>query len=390
MDKSKIPTIIMAILLIAVGVIAFLTIQKNQQLTVENKTLKENNEELNKTNAELSGKVDRLNKDKRDLETRNAEIQQKLSDLEKQRADWQAKYDKATQDRDMLAQKLKEKEKSGVTAESRSSVSLSGTTTSEEYWADFVRTRAELEARLSDLNKQLLEAKLRISETDKINKDLSIKIDELAKEKERLEEGIRFKESTMGVMSRDLVSEREARKKALEELNKLRGENVSLKREMVLANKEKMQLQENMKELITKKEDLESRVSEIDNILKEKNLALGELQEQLTRAVRGGKAITARETASVELPPIVVKPELSAVRGLRGEVIAVNNEEKFVVLDLGESSGARPGLQLRVMRGDKNIATVEVIETRKDISAADIKEIISGVTIQEGDVVVSR
>jgi hypothetical protein len=68
----------------------------------------------------------------------------------------------------------------------------------------------------------------------------------------------------------------------------------------------------------------------------------------------------------------------------------VNNEEKFVVLDLGESSGARPGLQLRVMRGDKNIATVEVIETRKDISAADIKEIISGVTIQEGDVVVSR
>jgi len=42
------------------------------------------------------------------------------------------------------------------------------------------------------------------------------------------------------------------------------------------------------------------------------------------------------------------------------------------------------------MRGDKEIATVEVIETRREISAADIKEVIGGFSIKEGDIVISR
>jgi hypothetical protein len=57
---------------------------------------------------------------------------------------------------------------------------------------------------------------------------------------------------------------------------------------------------------------------------------------------------------------------------------------------MGESSGVGPGNQLKVFRGNKEIGTVEVIETRKDISAADIKDIAPGVAIQEGDAVITK
>jgi hypothetical protein len=173
-------------------------------------------------------------------------------------------------------------------------------------------------------------------------------------------------------------------------LRKLRDENVSLKRELVLANKEKLKIQEDLKGTMEKKEGLEDRLSDAENVLKEKTLAFDDLQNQLQRAITGGKKLTATESASVELPPIVVKPEAPGLKGLRGEVIAVNTEEKFIVVDIGESSGLRPGALLKVMRGDKEIATVEVIETRREISAADIKEVIGGFSIKEGDIVISR
>ena len=220
---------------------------------------------------------------------------------------------------------------------------------------------------------------------------MSIKIDELTKAKETLEREIAFKERAMSIMSKDLVSEREARRKLSQDLEKMRADNVGLKRELVITNKEKMQLQDNLKNTVQSKEVLARKVSEIRSILKEKSIALEELEEQLNRAIKGGSsAVVTRDAVSVELPPIVVKPGAAGISGLRGEVVAVNAEERFVILDIGESQGVRPGFQFSVMRGDRPIGIVEVVETRKEISAADVKELFSGFVVKEGDIIISR
>ena len=75
---------------------------------------------------------------------------------------------------------------------------------------------------------------------------------------------------------------------------------------------------------------------------------------------------------------------------MRGEVIAANHEENFVIIDLGKISGIEPGMQLKVVRGSKDIGLIEVIEVRKEISAADIKKSLDVTKIQEGDVVVNK
>ena len=316
-----------------------------------------------------------------------------LTRLEEERESLKTKLSEVTQERDLLVEKLSKNAQPQAqvnVSENAAFPEATSTGISEDHWADFVKKKASLEAKVDFLNKELFDASSKITQMDKDNKELSIKIDQLNKTKEQIDEELKFKERTLRVLSMDLVSEREERSSAVTELRKLRNENVSLKREIVLANNEKLKLQENLKSTLEKKEGLEGRISDAENVLKEKSLAFEELQGQLENAISGGKRIAASDSASVQLPPIVVKPEAPGLRGLRGEVIAVNKEEKFVVVDIGEASGVRPGALLKVMRGDSEIATLEVIETRREISAADIKEVAGGVTIQEGDIVISR
>jgi hypothetical protein len=390
----KIIPIILLILILLIGGIAFSFYNAKEQIKAEKEEVEKERDSLAGENDSLRSKNSRLERDKTELEQRLNAVNAELSRLEQERDTWRTKWEEVSRERDALVEQIKQptqRAEVGVTPMSQPvQVTMPTTGVSEEHWADFVKKKATLEAQTDVLNQNLLEAKSKISQLDKDNKELSIKIDQLAKERERLGEEIRFKERTLRVMSMDLVSEREERGAAVKELRKLRSENVSLKQELVLANKEKMRLQDTLKETTERKQMLEDRIAEAENVLKEKSLAFSELQDQLQRAIAGGKRVMATESASVELPPIVVKPDAPGLRGLRGEIIAVNREEKFVVVDIGESSGLRPGALLKVMRGDREIATIEVIETRKEIAAADVKEVIGGLSLQEGDVVISR
>jgi len=387
--NTKIIPLILLVVILLMGGLAYMIYQENANLKKENEQLAQDKAILVEENNELKYKSSKLERQAKEAQQQLEAVRAQLNTLEEQRAAQETKIAELTSERDMLIEKVKETAGRKLTVGAAEETSL-GMEVPEEHWADFVKKKASLEAEVDRLNEQLLEAKSRIASLDKDNKELSIRMDQLAKEKERLQDEIKFKERTLRVMSMDLVSEREERSAAVTELTKLRNENVSLKRELVLANKEQMKLQDSLKGAMDRKMALESRISEAENILKEKSLAFSELQNQLKEAIVGSKGVTATETASVELPPIVVKPSAPGLKGVRGEIIAVNREEKFVVVDLGEGSGLRPGVLLKAMRGDREIATLEVIETRKEISAADIKQVIGGFTIQEGDIVLAR
>jgi predicted nucleic acid-binding Zn-ribbon protein len=385
--NTKVIPIILVIIILAVGIIAFNFYQGLQAASKKNAELTEENTGLVETNNSLTNKYNQVSREKADTEQRLALIEEELSRIQEERDGWKQKWADISRERDDLVEKLKESPRTSVVV---SSSTVEPGEISEEHWADFVAKKATLEAKLDTLNQTLMDAKAKLAEVDKNNKELSIKIDQLTKDKERLTEEIKFKERTLRVMSMDLVSERGERSAAVGELRKLRSENVNLKREIVVANKEKMRLQTTLKSTMETKEELENRISEVENYMKDKSLAFEELQDQLSQTIAGAKRVTSFESASVELPPIVVKPSAPDLRGLRGEVIAVNEEESFIVVDIGESAGLRPGFLLKVMRQGREVGTVEIIETRAEISAADVRETVSGFNIQEGDLVVSR
>jgi len=81
---------------------------------------------------------------------------------------------------------------------------------------------------------------------------------------------------------------------------------------------------------------------------------------------------------------------LTVKAGVTGSVIQVHNAAKFVIINLGKSSGIKNGMQVSVMRGNTKIAAVTINDARKNISAGEIVSLVSGYTIQEGDTVVRK
>ena len=67
-----------------------------------------------------------------------------------------------------------------------------------------------------------------------------------------------------------------------------------------------------------------------------------------------------------------------------GRVISVKEEWLLVVGNIGEKQGVKMGMPMRVMRADKLIATLRVVDLRQRICGAVIQEMGSG-KIKVGD-----
>src|SRR5438046_8753833 len=61
-----------------------------------------------------------------------------------------------------------------------------------------------------------------------------------------------------------------------------------------------------------------------------------------------------------------------------GSVISVKDEWSFVVGNIGENQGVKIGMPMRVMRGDRKVATLRVVDVRQKICGAVIQEMDSG------------
>jgi hypothetical protein len=77
-------------------------------------------------------------------------------------------------------------------------------------------------------------------------------------------------------------------------------------------------------------------------------------------------------TKSTQGTPASAQPSL-----MDGSVLSVKDEWSFVVGNLGQTHGVKIGMPMRVMRGDRKIATVRVVDVRQKICGAVIQEMDS-------------
>ena len=70
-------------------------------------------------------------------------------------------------------------------------------------------------------------------------------------------------------------------------------------------------------------------------------------------------------------------PEEAEPRLMDGSMISVKEEWSFVVGNLGEKQGVKIGMPMRVMRDDRKIATLRVIDVRQKICGAVVQEMDS-------------
>jgi hypothetical protein len=147
------------------------------------------------------------------------------------------------------------------------------------------------------------------------------------------------------------------------------------------ANKDRAKLEQR---LLTAVSDLQFAHKDRDEF-RDQMLRLNESMLRYLKTSQGGDAQARMDmetqlrrtnelaTRSTRTPPQSAQPSL-----MDGSVISVKDEWSFVVGNIGEKQGVKIGMPLRVMRGDKKVATLRVVDVRQRICGAVIQEMDSG------------
>ncbi len=145
------------------------------------------------------------------------------------------------------------------------------------------------------------------------------------------------------------------------------------------ANKDRAKLEQRLLAAVS---DLQLAQKERDEY-RDQMLRLNEAMLRYLKTSQGGDA-QARMDVETQLRStnnLVTRsasaPDSAEPSLLDGSVISVKDEWSFVVGNLGEKQGVKIGMPMRVMRNDRKIATLRVVDVRQKICGAVIQEMDS-------------
>ena len=260
---------------------------------------------------------------------------------------------------------------------------------SEPFLANLLKEKALLEVEAKVLKENLKSKEAELTKEVRAKNKL---ISELGKAK--------IEDQVAEALSRDLARAKRDKFVAIETLGKLEGENRDLQQRMAQLAKIKASLGEKLlvadSQLQRTREERDRLAEELVSVrlvLREREEEVDQVKAKLAKTIEETKEIAGGRAASIELPPIVVKAAMAPGGKTpaplpQGRIVTINDEYKFVVIDLGKEQGVEAGMPFTVYRGDKEIGQVEVIEAHQRISAADIKKVKERTNIKVNDVVV--
>lgn len=265
----------------------------------------------------------------------------------------------------------------------------------EAYWANLLREKAGLEVKLHDMEDRLAQSSIQIVEFRQQNEDLQLKLDTLQAQSDDLGQEIKYKSNMINNLSLELARTKNDKKFIGDRLARIQQENGQLREELRGLVEAKSSLQKSIVRLTQDKNKVERELGSAENLIQSKIDEIWEIKESLDRTFKESTQ-KFQSPGSVELPPIMVssgggtapaiKFDSGATEpGFNGRIVSINEENNFVIVDVGEESGVALGDALSVYRDSKYVAQLEVIQVRKDIAAADIKN--QWTEVQVGDTI---
>ncbi len=337
------------------------------------------------------------------------EIGSKIKELTRERDDFKTRATTLQKERDDLAAKLDEKSKAvaqmatqsaqiatksdagaegGEAAEENPPANGSGD--EEDYWAKILKAKAELKMQLDDLKDQLSKSALDVSDLKKQNSDLQLEISKLNKDKEAIAREIKYGNDLAKNLSIELARAQNEKKFMADRMNKIGEENNNLHEQLKNLTSTKIGLEKNIVKLQGDKKQIEEKLFETEGVIQNRVEQIYQLKDTLEKDFKPSTKNS--RTGEIELSPIVVNGADKGANevkagpvGQSGNVVSINSDNNFVIVNLGEDSGVKIGDKLNIYRGAEYIAGLEVIQVRKDICAADIKSKM--VDIEVGDTV---
>lgn len=247
----------------------------------------------------------------------------------------------------------------------------------EAYWAGVARQKAALEIELAEAKKKLGESQIKIEELKKGNSDLEIELGRLKNERDDIVRKIKYGEDLADSLSIELARARNDQRVIEDRSEKVNEENQGLRTQIKDLSSTKVALEKSISRLTDDKASIEKKLVETENIIQGRIDEIWKIKKDVDNRFDVHKSMN----GEVELAPIVVNASVAPAKSApvnaprrNGSVVSVNDENNFVVIDLGENDGIRVGDTFKVYRGKDSLGVVSVIQVRKDISAADIKQ----------------
>ena len=379
MEKKLKITILALAVFLAISIFFIFSVQTSKlALLREYSTAKE---KLIKENEEFSKKVVTALAEGKELQNKLGLIQAELERMSTGKIELQRKYELANKEKAELLQKLEEQAKAKSIEKAQPKLEAKAPTpiTEDAYWAEVLRTKADLELQVKGLNKKLIESQKGNQQLQNEKTSWELKITSLNQEKQELERKLQYNERLLDSISTEMVHEKNKIHQLQKDLAALKEENKDLRVEVKRLDRQRLAFAEKLSNLLEEKERLAARVDQAELTLNEKVSQMERMHhefEELLKKVRAESSSIEPTKESVDLPPIVVSSspeyEVSKPISLEGKILTVDEAHNFIVIDLGKANGVNEDMLFEVYREDKLLGKVGVIQLREEIAACDI------------------
>ncbi|MCX5706980.1 MAG: hypothetical protein NTW13_04930, partial [Candidatus Omnitrophica bacterium] len=331
-------------------------------------------------------KLDKISVSLRDYENKISSLNRDLERASGENAELKQKYELLNKAKEELVEKLKSRQ-AQVMASPQEEVPQ----TNDAYWASILKAKTDLELQLSSIGNELKSIQINNEQLQREKGVIELDLNSLKRENGDLKRQLDYNKKLMDSIAQELVREKNDKTQIQDSYRMIKNENAVLNRQLKSLNSRKTTLERKLQDIQEDRASLERRVSEMETILTDKISQIGDIKDKIGSA-KTDSGFKEEKKDAVELPAIVVKPQVNKSAdmdetgaSLKGRVLAVNRDNNFVIIDLGEDSGVKIGDSFKIYRSDKPIASVEAIQVRRDISACDIKK--EGTPVKIGDIV---
>lgn len=368
------------IIIIALIAILALSFFLTFQAYISKQTIAREKDALKIDNESLAKKASEVLSQGQQMQNRINALSADLDRLAKEKEEIQSKFDLINKEKADLAQQVKALKTRRTGTAQVLSVPVAQPVepqATDEYWAGILKEKADLEIQIQNIRQQLKNLQINNEQLQKDKSSLLLEVNNLDRERLDLARQVEYNQKMMDSIAAELVREKNDKFQIDSNAKTIKDENRFLRRQLKALNNRKIDLERRLADLQDKNNTLNRRLDEMEVMLKQR-LSKTEALKKDMQLKETDKALETKKE-SVELTPIVVRPQkvsLSSqeIAGLIGKVLAVNRENNFIIVDLGEDSGIKIGNIFKVYRQDQPIAEVTVIQIRKDISACDIKK----------------
>ena len=229
--------------------------------------------------------------------------------------------------------------------------------------------------------RQAKEKELRLALTE--NDDLKSRVEEIQQQKSKVEGELTNVQTELTQLQSDLAKAVKAQETLTQSVDDREKEISRLTKELDSARNDAKQATAKLTELKTQQEEAKRQLSDLGRAKSELESKVMELSSQPT--VELDKVTVGDSLAPV--PGTVVPLSVSSEPLANGQVVVINRDYDFIVMNLGKNHGLSIGQEFQVVRGAEVLGKVKVEKVYDELSAATILPDSKKSVIREGDTV---